>query len=78
MNKYKQLFMKKFIALFITITFLTGCSNDFDLTENWQDITVAYGLLDQSQPVQYIRVEKAFLDPSTSALTIAQISDSLY
>lgn len=70
--------MNRIILFFIAIPFLSGCSNDFDLTENWQDITVAYGLLDQSEPVQYIRVEKAFLDPTTSALTIAQIADSLY
>lgn len=70
--------MKKLI-LFLAATFaLTACSNDFDLTEDWKDITVVYGLLDQSQDVQYIRIEKAFLDPKTSAITIAQIADSLY
>ena len=55
-----------------------NCSNDFELTENWKDITIIYGLLDASDSVQYIRVEKAFLDESTSALVGAQVADSLY
>lgn len=70
--------MKKLLLFFATILILNACSNEFDLTEDWKDITVVYGLLDQSQSVQYIRVEKAFLDPKTSAITIAQVADSLY
>jgi hypothetical protein len=70
--------MKKLILFLAAIFALMACSNDFDLTEDWKDITVVYGLLDQSQDVQYIRIEKAFLDPKTSAITIAQIADSLY
>ncbi len=70
--------MKKLLFLFITIFTLLGCDNDFDLTEDWKDITIVYGLLDQAQPIQYIRIEKAFLDPSTSALVLAQEADSLY
>lgn len=70
--------MKKLILFLAAIFALTACSNDFDLTEDWKDITVVYGLLDQSKDVQYIRIEKAFLDPKTSAITIAQIADSLY
>jgi hypothetical protein len=70
--------MKKLLFLFVTIFTLSSCENDFDLTEDWKDITIVYGLLDQSQPIQYIRIEKAFLDPTTSALVLAQEADSLY
>ena len=38
----------------------------------------SYGLLSPTDSVQYIRVEKAFVDPTISALTLAQIADSLY
>ncbi len=55
-----------------------GCDNDLELTADWQDIPIVYGLLDINDPVHFIRLEKAFLDPQTSALTIAQIPDSLY
>ncbi len=78
MKKNTLILMNKTLLFALAIWIITGCSNDFDLTEDWKDITVVYGLLDQSQPVQYIRVEKAFLDPTTSAISIAQIADSLY
>lgn len=55
----------------------SNCSTDFDLTSDYKEIPVIYGLLDQSQEVQYIRVNKAFLSES-SALEIANIADSLY
>ncbi len=71
--------MKKLsLLLFATTLFIGACSNEFELTEDWKDITVVYGLLNQGDSVQYIRIEKAFLDPKTSAITIAQIADSLY
>jgi len=57
---------------------LGACSNDFDLTTEWKDIPVVYGLLNPQVESNYVRIEKAFLDESTSALTIAQIPDSLY
>ena len=57
---------------------MQSCSNEFELTENWKDITIIYGLLDASDSVQYIRVEKAFLDKTTSALVLAQEADSLF
>ena len=55
-----------------------SCSNDFDLVDTWKDIPIVYGLLNVNDSVQYIRVEKAFLDEETSALVIAQEPDSLY
>src|SRR5437868_9126208 len=55
-----------------------SCSTDFEVTTAWKDETIVYGLLDKSDTAQYIKIEKAFLDPNTNALTIAQIPDSLY
>ena len=60
------------------VIFCSTCSNEFDLIDDWKDIPVVYGLLNPSDEVHYIRVEKAFLDPTTSALEVAQIADSLY
>lgn len=61
-------------ALFLT----NSCSNDFDLVSKWKQIPVVYGFLDSEEPINYIRVEKAFLDPKTNALILAQNADSLY
>ncbi len=73
--------MRKILVLLIACCVsvsLQNCSNEFELTEKWKDITVVYGLLDGSDTAQYILIEKAFLDESTSALLIAQNPDSLF
>jgi len=73
--------MKKyglFFTLVLALLFNNSCSNDFDLNAPWQDIPVVYGLLSKLDTAHYIRVEKAFIDPTTSALELAQRPDSLY
>lgn len=68
------------ISLFAGIALLgiTACSNDLDLTTDWEDIPVVYGLLSRQDTAHYIKIQKAFLDPERSALDIAMIPDSLY
>ncbi|MFT6709525.1 MAG: hypothetical protein ACJATF_004394, partial [Flavobacteriales bacterium] len=45
---------------------------------DWKDIPVVYALISTADTAHYIRLEKAFLDPETSALVLAQVSDSIY
>jgi len=66
------LFISVFLLLFIS------CSNDIDLTSEWKDVPIVYGLLSRTDSVHYIRIEKAFLDDDKNALEIAQIADSIY
>jgi hypothetical protein len=71
--------MKKLLLLLPFISLLwSSCSNDFDVTAPWQEVPVVYAMLSPKDTANYIRVEKAFLDPEQSALVIAQIADSLY
>ncbi len=73
--------MKKLLILASVASLFIGlgsCSNDFELIDTWKDIPVVYGLLTPTDTAHYIRVEKAFLDESTSALEIATQPDSLY
>ncbi len=72
--------MKKFVVYLtiLALAFSLGCSNDFDLVDDWKSIPVVYGILNQQDTAHYIKVEKAFLDESTSALVLAQEVDSLY
>jgi hypothetical protein len=72
----KKIFL--FIAVIASAIFYPSCSNDIDLTSEWKDIPIVYGLISKSDTVNYIRVEKAFIDNNISALDLAQISDSLY
>lgn len=72
MNRFQSIIM---IALSV---FIASCDNDLDLVSDYENIPVTYGLLDRSDTAQYIRVEKAFVDPEKSALLLAQEPDSLY
>jgi len=57
------------------LTIITGCETDIDVTSDWKDITVVYGLISQNDTVHYIKVNKAFLGDG-NAFTYAQIADS--
>ncbi len=60
------------------LIFSNACSNELDLTAEWKDIPIVYGVLQANDPVHYVRVEKAFLDPETGPLVLAKEVDSLY
>lgn len=70
--------MKFRIILFLSlIIVLVQCKNDFEVNDDWKDITVVYGLLNSADSIQYVRVTKAFLGDA-DAYIMAQQSDSLY
>lgn len=58
------------------VFFFSMCSTELDLLDDWKETTVVYGLLDQTQPKQYIRIQKAFLGPN-NAYEMAQQYDSI-
>lgn len=66
--------MKAFLAFF-TILLLVSCETDFDLTSDYKEITVVYGLISQNDSVHYLRINKAFLGDG-NALEYAQNPDS--
>jgi len=73
--------MKKiffYLAVVAVAIFYPSCSNDIDLTSEWKDIPIVYGLISKGDSANYIRVEKAFIDNDISALELAQNPDSLY
>jgi len=69
--------MKRIIYLLI-LPFFTGisCNDDFPLNADWSDITVVYGLLNQSDSVQYLKINKAFLG-ELDATEMAKDADSV-
>jgi hypothetical protein len=71
-------FTPQFLALFAIIGF-TSCETDFDPNAPYQETTVIYGLIDPQDTVHYVKVNKAFLNTKTNAMTIAATSpDSSY
>lgn len=67
--------MKKLIYLITISVIFSACSTDLDVNGNWKETTIVYGLLDQSQSKQYIKINKAFLGEG-NALSFAQVKDS--
>lgn len=63
-------------ALVLPALLLTTCKTDLDLLDDWKETSVVYGLLDQSQTKQYIRIQKAYLGEG-NALDMAQVYDSI-
>jgi hypothetical protein len=70
--------MKWIIGLIFTGFLFTACDNELVVVDKWKDIPIVWGFISKSDTAVYVRVEKAYLDPTTSALDIARIPDSLY
>lgn len=70
--------MKKIYYLLSLIAgtyFLQSCSSDFDVIGEYEETTIVYGLLDQSEDVHYIKINKSFLGPG-DANAYALVRDS--
>jgi hypothetical protein len=69
--------MKKvfFLLALVSMLAFNACETDFDVTAEWKDITVVYGLISQNDSVHYVKINKAFLGAG-NALTYAQEADS--
>lgn len=70
--------MRKYLYLLIPLFCFLSCDNRVDTAGDWTFIPVVYGLLDVGETAQYIRLEKAFIDPDRSAVIIAAIPDSVF
>jgi len=64
------------IAVFL-LALLAGCKQDFDVTADYKEIPVVYGLLNQQDNKHYIRIQKAYLIDG-NALVAAGVADSIY
>lgn len=63
------------VLIFVfSISIFNSCETDFEINDEWSDITVVYGLLDPSETTSYLRINKAFL--GGNVLEMAQIPDS--
>jgi len=71
--------MKKiwFVLLAIGALF-SSCSTELDINADWEERTIVYSIINRNNTEHFIRIHKAYLDPSRAALSIAPIKDSLY
>jgi hypothetical protein len=57
---------------------LASCSTDFEVNAPFEEIPVVYGLLDPTDNVQYIRLNRAFLQEGANALVLATDPNEIY
>jgi hypothetical protein len=70
--------MLKYLSVFALLFFgLSACEDDIKLDGDFVETAVVYGLLDQADSIQYIKITRAFIGPG-SALDNALIADSSY
>ncbi|MBT3302367.1 MAG: DUF4249 family protein [Bacteroidetes bacterium] len=70
--------LKRIILLIIPFFFILSCDDEFKINADWKDVTIVYGLLNPNEvdSVHYIRINRAYLNENSNALTLAQIADS--
>jgi hypothetical protein len=66
-----------FLPAVILANLLTSCNEKINLIGDFTETAVIYGLLDKSDSIHFIKINRAFIGPGNS-LEIAQIPDSNY
>ena len=72
--------MKRILALALSTLFIliAACDDDFDITADWKDITVVYGLLNQKEDIHYVKINRAFLGEGDALVMAAEKDSSTY
>lgn len=69
--------MNRIIRFFAPIAMLlSACSTDFDVTAPYKEIPVVFGILNKDESVQYIKINKAYLNDEGSAIIAGSVPDS--
>src|SRR5688572_8137093 len=71
--------MKGICYSIIAVLLITsnGCKQDFDITADYKEVPVVYGLLNWKETTHYIRIQKGYLIDGDASVA-AGISDSIY
>jgi hypothetical protein len=69
----------KILTVFYVLIILLfiGCKNEFEVNDDWKDITVVYGILNQADDTNYVKVTKCFLGDGDANI-MAKVKDSLF
>lgn len=65
------------ILLLAMLFCFAGCEVEFDPNEEWKQVTIIYGVLDQDSDTTFVRVQKGFLG-SGNYIDFAKEKDSVY
>ena len=66
-----------YITLVLSISFITvACKTDFDINAPYKAVPIVYGLIDQSQDTQFVKINKSFIGDGNN-VDYAAINDSM-
>ncbi len=68
--------MRYALAFLLLLTF-SACKQDFDITADYKELPIVYGLLSDQETTHYIRIQKGYLIDG-NAYTAASNADSIY
>jgi hypothetical protein len=71
-------FKKAIPILFLLLAFSYSCNKSININASWQDITVVFGLINQTESTHYVKINKAFLGEENAYVMAAQIDSSEY
>lgn len=77
MKKHMKKYIFIILGLVITLISFNSCKEDIELIGDYKETAVVYALLDQSESVHFLKINRAFIGPG-NALEIAKIPDSSY
>ena len=72
MNQFRPL-----ASLLILLLTFVSCKEEIEVTAKYKETPIIFGLLDQSEELHYIRINRGFVGPG-NALEFAKIPDSNY
>lgn len=65
------------VSILSLIIVSSSCNSDFDVNDTWRDVPAIFCVLDKSQDMQYVKVNKCFIG-NLPASEMASVSDSLF
>ena len=69
--------IKKTLLAIFTVVLIASCDNELDITADWNDVPVVYGILNSQDSNHYIKLNKVFLGQG-DVMSMAQEFDSIH
>jgi len=76
MNKKQSIYLS-FIVMLVMLVF-ASCENEVDINSEYKEITIVYGLLNQTQDRQYVKITKAFQTSGDVLVAAKDPANSMY
>ncbi len=71
--------MKQFLSVIAAVIFIfSSCKTDVDITGEWKETPIIYGLINPDSTNHYFKIYRSYLDEKTNALDFTQNADSIY